>query len=83
MHYRETLGDYEKIPDEEIEEVLRLYLETISTPLSQWLERMLVKYEVEHIIWDQSASPEWQLERFSFLEEVSDFGSLAIYRFVK
>lgn len=83
MHYRETLGSYEAIPDEKIEEVLESYNETLSIPTPEWLNQTWNRYDVKYIIWDKKNNPEWQLEQYSFLKEVSAFGDLYIYEFQK
>ncbi len=80
IYYRELLGSYEAIPDEKIEEFLAFYKETLSTPTSVWLKQIFDKYEVEYIVWDKTADPLWQLDKYKFLEKSAEFGSLAIYR---
>jgi len=82
MHYKEVFGLYEAIPDDKIEEILEEYLETLSTPTSEWLRGTLSKYEVEYIIWDKKENPSWQLDRFNFLEQRAGFGDLVIYQVI-
>jgi len=81
MHYRELLGSYESIPDEEIEEIAALYKSTLSISMAKWLEQVLSKYEVEYLVWDKVEDPLWRLNQYSFLKEVAVFGDLAIYSF--
>lgn len=80
MHYRELLGSYEAIPDEKIEDIAALYRESLVTPTPAWLERTLAKYEVEYVIWDKDADPEWRLEQYPFLEGAVSFGDITIYK---
>ena len=79
MHYRELAGAYEKIPDEKIEEIITLYEKTLSISASDWLKKMMNKYEVEYVVWDKKSEPEWWLDRYPFLKEVAVFGDIAIY----
>ena len=83
MHYRELLGSYGAIPDEKIEEILAVYMETLSVSTPEWLEDVLAKYEVEYIVWDKKNDPSWQLGKYSFLKEVAVFDDIAIYQFSK
>lgn len=81
MHYRELSGSYEAIPDEEIEEIIDAYKETLSVPALDWIEEKLAKYEVEYIVWDRKSNPLWQLEKFLFLKEMFTFDDISIYSF--
>lgn len=81
MHYRELLGSYDAIPDEKIEEIISLYKEMLSVRTPEWLERTLVTYEVEYLVWDKESDPLWRLEQYSFLEEVAVFGDVSVYQF--
>ena len=62
IYYRKLNGSYESIPDEKFDEIVGMYKETLSTPTSKWLEQIFEKYEVEYIVWDKVANPQWQLE---------------------
>lgn len=79
MYYRDLGGSYETIPNEKIEEILEAYLRELRMPISAWLRGVLDKYEVEYIVWDKVAEPNWRLDRFDFLEIKEDFGRMAIY----
>src|SRR6185436_10203740 len=79
IHYRDLLGDYDKIPEKEIEEIIEEYKRTLSTPTTVWLKNVFSKYEVEYIIWDKKSDPSWQLEKYSFLKKEVDFGDISIY----
>ena len=81
IYYRPALGSYEAIPDEKIDEFSLLYEETLKVPTANWLRDIWKKYEVEYLVWDKIADPNWQLDRFSFLDEVAEFGNIAIYRY--
>ena len=83
IYYRELLGSYEAIPNEQIEEVISLYKETLLIPTAEWLKKIWTQYEVEYIVWDKKLDPEWQLEKYSFLEEVAIFDTVSIYQFPK
>ena len=80
IYYRKLNGSYESIPDEKFEEIVDMYKGTLSTPTSKWLEQIFEKYEVEYIVWDKVANPQWQLESYPFLKEVAMFDSMAIYQ---
>ena len=80
IYYRKLNGSYESIPDEKFDEIVGMYKETLSTPTSKWLEQIFEKYEVEYIVWDKVANPQWQLESYPFLKEVAMFDSMAIYQ---
>lgn len=80
IYYRKLNGTYESMPDEKFEEIVTLYKETLSMPTPKWLEQIFEKYEVEYIVWDKVANPEWQLESYPFLKEVALFDSMAIYQ---
>ncbi len=79
IHYRELLGSYEAIPDEEIQKIIDLYKTTLSVPTSVWLQNTLSTYEVEYIVWDKKNDPLWKLDQYAFLEKKADFGDLLIY----
>ena len=81
IYYRELLGSYEAIPDEKIEEAVKLYKETLSVPTHTWLHDVWSKYEVEYAVWDRKTDPLWNLERYPFLKEAAVFGNMAIYKF--
>jgi ABC-type cobalt transport system substrate-binding protein/uncharacterized membrane protein len=83
IHYRELLGSYGAIPDEEIEEILAVYMEILSVSTPEWLKDTLVKYKVEYIVWDKKNDPSWQLGKYSFLKEVAVFDDIVIYQFLK
>lgn len=80
IYYRKLNGSYESIPDEKFEEIVTLYKKTLSVPTSEWLEKIFEKYEVEYIVWDKVANPQWQLELYPFLKEAVVFDNLAIYQ---
>jgi hypothetical protein len=80
IYYRELLGTYETIPDEKIEEVLQLYLATLSTPKTAWLQLVFSKYQVDYMVWDKKADPSWDLARYPFFKQIALFGDLAIYQ---
>jgi len=81
VYYRDLFESYSDIPDEKIDEIIALYEYTLLTPTSEWLRDIWEEYEVEYFVWDKKSDPEWQLERFSFLEEAALFGDIAIYKF--
>ncbi len=83
MHYKEALGSYEAIPDQEVEEIILAYRETFQIPVSKWLEDVFEKYEVEYVIWDQLKDPTWNLDQFSFIKKTFESGNIVIYRFIK
>lgn len=79
IYYQTLLGAYAAIPDEKIDEIVSLYLETLSTPKDVWIQNIWKKYEVEYFIWDKKTNPFWNLNQFSFLEEVAVFGDISVY----
>ncbi|MEK7567331.1 MAG: hypothetical protein AAB513_00210 [Patescibacteria group bacterium] len=83
MYYRELLGAYEAIPDEKIEEIVKLYEKGLTISNSKWLKQMMDKYEVEYIVWDKNNNPTWELDQYDYLNKVVDFSdyNLAIYHF--
>lgn len=83
IYYRELLGSYDAIPDEQIEEAIALYKETLSVPTPLWLHRVWSKYEVEYLVWEEKVDPLWQLGRYPFLREEAVFGGLKIYKFLQ
>jgi hypothetical protein len=80
IYYREALGSYGAIPDEKFREILARYQKTLETPTSIWLRDIFRKYEVEYFIWDKSKDPAWDLDRLNYLEQVAEFGTMAIYK---
>ncbi|HRZ30067.1 MAG TPA: hypothetical protein P5274_00125 [Candidatus Paceibacterota bacterium] len=81
MYYRELYGSYEAIPDDEIDDIVTLYKETLTISRFVWLEEILEKYKVEYLVWDKRADPSWNLGQYPFLEEAAIFGDVAIYQF--
>lgn len=81
IYYRESHGSYGAIPDEKFNEILGRYEKALLAPDSVWFRNIFDKYEVEYIVWDKIKNPLWKLERFNFLDEMADFGQMAIYRF--
>ncbi len=79
IHYRELLGSYEAIPDEQVNEILNGYLETLKTPTPQWLQGTFKKYEVEYVVWDKKTDPSWNLNQYKFLKKAAEFGDVSIY----
>ena len=82
MHYRESLGRYENIPDEKIEETLNLYDQVLNIPMETWFPQIMSKYEVKYIIWDKNSDPLWNLDKYNFLNKKADFNSISIYQFI-
>jgi hypothetical protein len=80
MHYRELVGTYEAIPDEEVKAIVEFYTKTFSDDDSEWLKKILEKYEVSYVVWDKSKDPQWNLGQYSFLENRADFGDVSIYQ---
>lgn len=81
IHYRQLYGSYEAIPDEEFNDIVVRYEATLATPTSAWLKQKMIQYEVNYVVWDKTTNPEWQLQKYPFLEKEALFGDLAIYRF--
>ena len=81
IHYREIYGEYEKIPDEKLEEILALYIESLSTPTDVWLRNALNKYDVGYIVWDRKADPLWNPDKYSYLKKEAEFGDILIYTY--
>jgi hypothetical protein len=79
IHYRQSAGSYEAIPDERINRFTAKYLETFKVPAKDWIRDIWKKYEVEYLVWDKKAEPEWNLDQFKFLTKVAEFGDLVIY----
>lgn len=79
MHYKEAVGSYEDIPDEELEDIIELYIKTLNTPTPEWLNEVWQKYEVEYIVWDKLKDPLWQLDKYSFLKKEVTLGDLTVY----
>lgn len=79
IYYRKLLGDYGDIPDDKIEEILSLYQQELKTASSPWLENILLKYNVEYLVWDKKGDPSWDLDKYRFLSKVAEFGDLVIY----
>ncbi len=80
--YRQELGSYAEIPDEKIEDIISSYKESLKIPTSVWLEDTWNQYNVRYLVWDKKSNPIWQLDRYSFLEEIAVFGDMVIYKFV-
>ena len=81
MHYRELLGAYEAIQDEQVEEIVALYIKSLSVPAPVWLKQTWAKYNVSYLIWDKKNDPLWHLEKYPFLKEAAVFGTISIYQF--
>ncbi len=81
IHYRDLIGSYEDIPDQEIEDFTKAYKDTLSISTTEWLKKMFIKYEVEYIIWDKIEDPSWELDKYSFLKKEVDFEGVSIYTF--
>ena len=81
IYYRQFAGSYEAIPDEELNRMASLYENTFAAPASVWLKQILTKYEVNYIVWDKKANPDWQVQKYPFFKEAAVFGDLGIYRF--
>lgn len=80
IHYRELLGSYEAIPDKQIEEIITGYQDTFKVSTGVWLERVLRKYHVKYVVWDQVSEPSWQLEQYPFVHKVAEFGDVILYK---
>ncbi len=80
IYYRKLTGSYESIPQERVEEIANLYIQTLKTPAPRWIADMLAKYEVEYVLWDRKKDPLWKLEQYPFLTKAAEFGDIAIYK---
>lgn len=80
IYYRQAFGSYEAISDEKVEEILALYLESLRTPADAWLREALARYEVNYVVWDTKADPDWHLQKYQFLKESAVFGNIFVYR---
>lgn len=79
IYYRETLGSYDKIPDDAMGKVLRKYEETFSLSTAEYLRHMIAKYEVDFLVWDKKADPAWNLDQYEFLNKLATVGQFEIY----
>jgi hypothetical protein len=80
VYFRDNFESYD-IPPEKLKEIVALYEKTLSTPTAEWLYKIWAKYEVNYLVWDKVKDPIWQLDRFSKLEKMAEFGDMVIYRF--
>lgn len=81
IHYRDKYGSDEHIPDEVINRHITSFTNTLSVPFDEWLENIWRKYEVEYVIWDTEADPDWEMDNFTFLTHVETFGKIHVYTF--
>ncbi len=77
----EALGiPYEKKYDleKEVEKVKAVYEELRQTG---WSIELLKKYDLDYIVWEEQAHPEWQLSTYKQLHKVASVGPFSIYEF--
>jgi len=77
QRYRKTLGSYENIPDEKLYSFAEKYMDFLNIPL----EDILKKYHVKYLVWDIIKQPNWQIDQYSFFDQVYEQNNLKIYVF--
>lgn len=75
-YYRKLLGAYDRIPDEKLNFLVEKYKEFLDVPLEDILE----KYSADYLVWDTVEHPEWQIEEYSFLEEIYADGEFKVFK---
>lgn len=80
IYYRDLMGSYAAMPQQDLDDFVALYEAQLEEPMLQWLGDMLRKYEVNWVVWDTQADPDWHLERYpTLLKKEAQFGRLVIY----
>lgn len=80
IYYRQFAGSYDAIPDEKLDYFIARYQATLDAPAAQWLKQKLEQYEVNYVVWDKKADPDWQLQKYPFFKEAAILGDIVIYR---
>lgn len=81
LYYRDLYQSTGDIPIETLDEIITLYKNSLSISTLEWLKQKMKQYDVDYIVWDKKADPNWQLQKYSFFKEVAKFGDLIIYSF--
>lgn len=79
IYYRDMVGDAAGIPDEVLLSLVEKYKDFLRIPLDMFL----VANDVEYITWDTKNYPRWQLDQYSFLDNIYNEGDFKIYQIVK
>lgn len=75
-YYRKQMGDYGLIPDEKLYFLVNKYREFLVVSL----EDILRKYQVDYLLWDTLKHPQWQIEQYSFLEQIYQIDGFKIFK---
>ncbi len=81
LYYRDLYESTGDIPQEKLDEIIALYEESLTTPMTKWLKQMMEKYEVHYAVWDTKSDPTWELSKYPFFKGGATFGDLIIYQF--
>jgi len=76
QYYLKKLGDYSKIPDNQLIAFSDQYGKFSSLPISYVFD----KYNIKYIIWDKANYQNWRLDNYHFLEQVYKGNGIAVYK---
>jgi len=76
QYYRKQMGNYALIPDEKLIFLIDKYKEFLNIPL----EDIFKKYQTDYLLWDTLKHPEWQVEQYSFFEQIYEINEFKIFK---
>lgn len=77
-YYRQTLGDWDQVPDEIITSFAKDYQAFSKIPV----EKLFQKFKIKYVVWDKNKEPEWALDQYPFLREVHRDNKIIIYQVI-
>lgn len=80
LYYAEKTGDSSGIPDEIIKSFIKKYQDSFSISTDEFLKKFLEKSEVKYLIWDTKNYPQWDLDKYRFLNKVYQREDFKIYQ---
>ena len=75
VYWREKKGDFGAISDEILYSLSYQYQDFLKIPL----DKILTKYNIKYVIWDNQNYPNWFLDRYPPLRKVYEKGNIKIF----
>jgi len=77
-YYRQTLGEWDQIPEEVILSLAKEYQVFSGYPI----EKLFQKFKIKYAVWDTTKQPEWALGQYPFLREVRRDNKIIIFQVI-
>lgn len=78
QYWRAMCGSFGCFPDS----TLDIYIEDYKNFIKNSFETNLKKYKIDYFVWDKKVNPEWNLQKYSFLETIISTENIDLFRVI-